>query len=367
MNRRKILLIGCGRTGNKLINEMMKKDARYTGIFVNSSYNDMSNLEKFNEETNAFLFTGVNGSGKDPVKAEKYMKDDIQSLVYTITKYPLHDVITIFTSADGGTGSGTVPKLCQTLKLVFNQKGMTNKKINVVAVFPTIKRNDRISFKNAIRFWNKIVSIKDDIIDNILIVDNTKGDTYKEINEKVVTSIHNAYSMNGVHDEGEIDDEDARRFNTSKGFGLILNLDSDYKDASLAIDKAMENSIFALPNTLSCDYIGVSLKESDYLIDDVLSHLPDARRTIYKTYNNKHNTIVLGGCSAPQELIWNIKNSLEEMDRKEMQPNADDNLMIDIDDMNDIKPKTISKEKERQVYTEDDIDNIVSALQDLWD
>lgn len=366
MNRRRILLIGCGRTGNKLINEMMKKDARYTGIFVNSSYNDMSNLEKFNAETNAFLFTGVNGSGKNPVKAEKYMKDDIQSLVDVITQYPLHDIVTIFTSADGGTGSGTVPRLCQTLKYVFDQKGMSDKKINVVAVFPTTKRNDRISFNNAIRFWNKLITIKDSVIDNILIVDNTKGNTYKDINEKIVTSIHNAYSMNGVHDEGEIDDEDAKIFNTAKGFSFILSLDGGYKDASTSIDEAMKNTVFGLPNVFKCDYIGVSLKESDYLIDDVLSHLPDAHKTIYKTYNNKHNTIVLSGCSAPQEVIWNIKIALENMDKKEVYNNTDIDLMVDVDDTDEINSKPIVQQQERQFYTEEDIDDIVSKLQDLW-
>lgn len=363
MNKRKVLLIGCGKTGNKLINEMMLKDARYTGIFVNSSYNDMANLEKFDKDLNAFLFPGVNGSGKNPEKAEEFVKGNIESLIDIISGYPMHDVITIFTSADGGTGSGTTPMLCQLLKQTFMLKKLTGKKINLVAVFPSLKSNDKLSFENAIRFWNKIMKIKDTCIDNIMIVDNTKGSNYKEINDKVVEALHNAYSMNGVHDDGEIDDGDARIFNTEKGFGLILNLEKGYKDATVAIDKAMDESIFALPNSLKCNYIGVSLCEDDYLIDDVLSNFPNIRRTPYKTYNQKHNTVVLSGCTAPHELIWNIKNAIDEMDKEDIIDVEEHDLIIEMNTKN--KQTHISNEKP-PVFTENDIEDIAATLKNLW-
>lgn len=363
MNKRKILLIGCGKTGNKLINEMMLKDARYTGIFVNSSYNDMANLEKFNEEINSFLFPGVNGSGKNPEKAEEFVKGNMESLIDVITEYPMHDVITVFTSADGGTGSGTTPMLCQLLKHTFMQKGLKDKKINLVAVFPSLKSNDKLSFENSVRFWNKIMKIKDTCIDNIMIVDNTKGSNYKEINDKIVESLHNAYSMNGVHDDGEIDDGDARIFNTEKGFGLILNLEKGYRDASVAIDKAMDESIFALPNSLKCNYIGISLCEDDYLIEDVLSNFHNIKRTPFKTYNQKHNTVVLGGCTAPQELIWNIKNTLDEMNKEDSFEIAEDDLIIDVGTTTETRK--VAKES-KPVFTENDIEDIASTLKNLW-
>ena len=374
MNKRKILLIGCGKTGNKLVNDMMVKDSRYTGIFVNSSYGDMASLPKFNQDTNAFLFPGTNGSGKDPAIAEQFVKGSIKSLVDMVSGYPLHDTIVILSSADGGTGSGTTPMLAKLLKHTFMSKNLTNKKINVIGVAPDIKNNDKISFENTIRFWNNLMDltkkskfkvgdeiIEDTIVDDIKIVDNSKGNGYKDINEKVVTALNNSYSMNGVHDDGEIDDRDARVFSTGKGFGLILSLDTGFENASDAVDDAIKNCIFAIPNSYKCQNIGVSLNENDYLIEDVLNCFKDIKNTAFKTYNNKHNTVVLGGCTSLDEIINNINNRLEEM----LSEKED---FVEVNDMKigtKVKPKTVIKQ-ETPVFTESDLDDIANELENLF-
>lgn len=373
MNKRKMLLIGCGKTGNKLVNDMMVKDSRYAGIFVNSSYGDMANLPKFNQETNAFLFPGTNGSGKDPALAEEFVKGNLKSLVDMVVGYPLQDTIVILTSADGGTGSGTTPMLATLLKHTFMKRSLINKKINIVAVAPDIKNNDKVSFENTIRFWDKMIDltkkvkfkvgdtiVEDPIINDIRIVDNSKGMGYKDINARVVEALDNSYSMNGVHDDGEIDDRDARIFSTTNGFGLVLSLKSGFENASEAVDDAIKNCIFALPNSYKCQNIGVSLREDDYLIEDVLSCFKDVKNTVYKTYNNKHNTVVLAGCTKMDEVITNINNKLEEM---KMEKEED----VDISDMKIGKTtKTATPKEEVPVFTESDLDDIVNELENLF-
>lgn len=372
MNKRKILLIGCGKAGNKLINEMVKKDSRLTGLFVNTAYNDMANLETFKED-NAFLFPAANGSGRNRAVAQDYVKDQIKSLVDLITSYPLHDTIYIFTSADGGTGSGITPMLCQLLRKTFDMKKL-DRKINLVAIMPSIKNDDRVGFENSLAFWNELVqekkgkgsSIKDTCLDSILLIDNSKGSSYREINEKAVQGLINALNMNGQHDEGDIDDRDAKIFLTEKGFSLILNLNNQISDAKIAIDDAIKSSVFAIPDSYDCNYAGISLNEDDYLINDVRNCFDNVYKATFKTYNNrKTNTVVLSGCGAPSELIENIKNNLDEMNEKSRR-REDKEQGLEID----LGTPTHTRKKEKEdipTFTEEDLDNISSALENLFD
>lgn len=362
MNKRRMLLIGNGKTGNKLVNEMIKKDSRYTGLFVNTAYNDMAKLEKFSDD-NAFLFPSANGSGKNRNIAKEYVKGQIKSLVDTIASYPLHDTIVIFTSADGGTGSGVTPMLIQLLHKTFMMKDL-NRSINLVAVIPDCNNEDKVSFENTIEFWNEIVAIKDECLNDIKLVDNSKGQTYAEINERVTDELNRAYSMNGEHDEGDIDDADAKKFNIEKGFGLVLPLDNKFRYAKEAIDSALDNSIFAIPNSYECNYLGISLVEGDFKINDVRNCFDTVYKTTYRTYNNKHNTIVLAGCDAPSEIIENIKESLDEINNKNLKrENKSKDLTIDLKDTTNKK----NKSKEKATFTEDELDDIASALEDLFD
>lgn len=363
MNKRKMLLIGCGKTGNKLVNEMLKKDGRYTGLFVNTAYNDMVNLEKFSED-NAFLFSGANGSGRNRNVAKEYVKNQIQSLVDTICAYPMHDVITIFTSADGGTGSGMTPMLIQLLKMTYDTKKL-DRKINLVAVMPDYDNDDKVAFENSIEFWNEIMKIKDKCIDDIKFVDNSKGKTFAEINSRVVELLNNAYSMNGEHDEGDIDDKDAKVFNTEKGFGLVLTLSDDYKDPTKAIDEAIKNSIFALPNSYDCNYLGISIKEDSYSLKDVRNCFDTVYKTTYRTKNKKHSTIVFGGCNVPSEVIEMIKTKLDDINEKSVKRESNNSMIIDVESEN-VTHKKESSKGNKATFTEDEIEDISAKLMDLF-
>lgn len=377
MNKRKVLLIGCGKAGNRITNELLENDktGQLTGLFVNTSFKDMAELSKRTEE-NTFLFSSADGSGRDRTIAQQYVKDQIKSLVSAITNYPLHDNIYLITSTDGGSGSGITPMICQLLRSTFDKRKL-NRKINLIAIMPTQKVDDRLAFENAVGFWNDIVkkridkdgnefSIKDKCLDSIKIVDNTKGKSYTDINARLIKTIINSFNMNGVSDEGDIDDKDALKFNTEKGFSIILDIPSGYNSASEAIDKAIKDCIYGLPDNYNCEYLGISLNEEDYLIDDVRSCFSTVNKTTYKTYNKQgHNTVVLGGCLEPNELITNIAQRLEDIKNGINNKKEDKDLTIKFDET--INKPTVKTKSETQVtFTESELDDLASELDDLF-
>lgn len=374
MDKNKILLIGCGKTGNVLINEMMKLDVRYTGLFVNSEYSDMASLEKFSPKS-AFVFNNANGSGKNRDMAKSYLKDQIQSLVDRVASYPLHDVITIFTSADGGTGSGITPSLISIMNTTFKKKNL-DKKINLVAVMPNCDESDKLSLDNAIAFWNEIMKIRETCIDDIKFIDNTRGDSYKEINKAATIALNNAYSMNGKDEDlGEIDNNDSKVFNCSKGFGFVLTLPENAPSTKRAIEIAINNSVFAIPNSYSTDYLGVSLKRNGdgtkkYKYSEIKEFFQEVYITNFKTSNPKHSTIVLGGCSAPKDMIdmiqdinEDLKNKIKERESK----SEEESLIIETDNV--VNNKT-QKAESNALYTDDDLadiaNDVLNALGDLF-
>lgn len=379
MNKRKTLLIGCGKAGNRITNELLEgdKSGQLTGLFVNTSFKDMAELSKRTEE-NTFLFSSADGSGRDRTIAQQYVKDQVKSLVSVITNYPLHDNIYLITSTDGGSGSGITPMLCQLLRSGFDKKKLLNRKINLIAIMPNQKVDDRLAFENAIGFWNDIVkkrtdkegnefSIKDKCLDSIKIIDNTKGKSYNDINAKIVKTIINSFNMNGVSDEGDIDDKDAFKFNTEKGFSIILDIPSGYDSASDAIDKAIKECIYGLPNSYNCEYLGISLNEDDYLIDDIRNCFSTVNKTTYKTYNKLgHNTVVLGGCSEPNELMANIVQKLEEI-KNGITNNENYNKDLTVKFENTInKSNKNTKSEVQATFTANELDDLANELDDMF-
>lgn len=371
MDKNRMLLIGCGKTGNVLINEMMKLDVRYTGLFVNSEYSDMASLEKFSPKS-AFVFNNANGSGKNRDMAKSYLIDQIQSLVDKVVSYPLHDVITIFTSADGGTGSGITPSLISLMHTTFERKNL-DKKINLVAVMPNCDESDKLSLDNAIAFWNEIMKIRETCIDDIKFIDNTRGDSYREINELATIALNNSYSMNGKDPElGEIDNNDAKRFNCSKGFGLVLTLPENAPSTKRAIEIAINNSVFAIPNSYASNYLGVSLKRNKegitkYNYSEIKNFFQEVHVTNFKTSNPKHSTIVLGGCSAPKDMIDMINEINEDLKRKMKErelKNEAESLIIETDSVSNSK---IQKNEGNALYTDEDLEDIANDVLSVLD
>ena len=305
MDKSKMLVAGLGQAGNIFANLMKLKDARYTNVFINSSLGDMKGLKTADLDTNVFIYSGGDGSGSDRDKGKRYVINDSARLMNTLNKYKLFKYMTVYFSTDGGTGSGSIVGFVSLAK-----NSLPNIKINLVGILPSLKEDNKKleNAKACIRDLEKIGHL----INDIKLINNNKGESYDDINERAINDIDNAYSMLGHHDIGSIDEGNLENICTSKGYGVILNLPSNYSNYDEAINTAKEDSVFAIPNNIKeCEYGGIYVKEGKYNCDKLIEKFK-ADETLYKTYGKMFNLVVLGGCEVPNQDIQDIEDELKE-------------------------------------------------------
>lgn len=102
MKKSSVLAIGCGGAGNRLLNEFLELDRRYTGIFMNTNMAEMEDLKHFDRERRCFYIPNADGTGKDRKLAEQYIKDEAAKFVEMIKKFTNQNHIIFLTSANGG-------------------------------------------------------------------------------------------------------------------------------------------------------------------------------------------------------------------------------------------------------------------------
>lgn len=344
MDKSKMLIAGIGQGGCIFANLMKLKDGRYTNIFINSSLGDMRGLKTADLDTNVFIYSGGDGSGSDRDKGKKYIINDSARLMSTLNKYKLFKYITVYFSTDGGTGSGSVVGFVSLAK-----NTLPNIKINLVGILPSLKEDNKKleNAKACIRDLDKVMHL----INDLKFINNNKGESYDEINERAVNDIDNAYSMLGHHDIGSIDEGNLENICTSKGYGVILNLPSNYSNYDDAINSAKENSIFAIPSNIKdCEYAGIYVKEGKYNCEK-LSEKFNADETIYKTYGKNFNLIALGGCEVPSQEIQDIEDELTE--RKLRKTSTKRNFSFNIND-DDVKKDNKEQTSKIKIDDEDD-------------
>jgi cell division GTPase FtsZ len=333
MEKGKMLLVALGQGAGNIVDGLLGRNSRYNGLFLNSSLFDIKPLKNAEIGKNVYVYPGTDGSGRDRNKSKEMIKDNVNSIGTLLSKYPLTEVVVVFTTMAGGTGSGAIKTFIQIAKKV-----LPNAKVNVVAILPSLKE-DELAFKNTIECWNDINSTMG-LINDVKFVDNNKRNTYKEINNEVIESLDLAYSIIGIHADGSIDNKDSFRINTAEGSGLILKLYDGLKDAKTAIDLAIKNSVFVQPDVYDCDYLGINLKIDGYDPYEV-TKLFEVYKSTYITYNNKNNIVVLGGCETPTESISLIKMALEDKNKRTLSRNKKRSVIIDLN--------TDSKENKEEV------------------
>lgn len=324
MEKSKMLFVALGQGAGNVVDGLLSKDKRYKGLFLNSSLFDIKPLKNAHIDKNVYLYPGMDGSGRDRVKSEEMIKDNANAIGTLLRKYPQTETMVVFTTMGGGTGSGAIKTFIQIAKA-----SIPNAKINIVAILPSL-HEDELSFKNTIECWNDINSMMD-VISDVKFVDNNKRNTYKEINNELIESLDLAYNIIGIHPDGNIDNKDSFRINTAEGTGIVLKLYDNLKDEKTAIDLAIKNSVFVQPEIYDCDYLGINLKEGGYNPNEIAKCF-EVYKSTYVTYNNKFNTVVLGGCETPIEAIKLIKMSLDEKNKRKSQRKRKRSVMIDIDE-----------------------------------
>lgn len=365
MNKSKVLCVGVGQAGNNLVSYMLKKDKRYAGLFINSNYTDLEGLYGIEPNSNnVVIFNGLNGSGKDRKVAKSYLQNQLEIVVDAIINYPTRNIINIFCSSDGGTGSGIAPSLISLLKR------LPGKTINLIGVLPNYTNANLLSLENALDFWNDIFQEQttksgmkykvEDYLNDIKFIDNSKfnGD-YSKINKAVVDSIDASYSIVGKDLDGNIDVADSQRVNLFKGFSNVLLLQSGL-DVEEAIRRASNESPFISTVDSKCIYVAVSCKR-EYDKKEILDHLKVEVES-FSTYNDKMNVIVQAGLKPiPMYAIERISKRRETLLNQIKQVEYDT-----------VKTINYSKDVNEVVDTIDeplsitDIDSLIESLDDIF-
>ena len=346
MEKSKILLVGLGQGAGNIVDGLLSRNKNYNGLFFNSSLFDIKPLKNANMDKNVYLYPGTDGSGRDRNKSKEMIKDNANAIGTLLRKYPQTEVMVVFTSMAGGTGSGAIKTFIQ-----IASAAIPTAKVNVVAILPSLTE-DQLSFKNTIECWNDINSVIN-LISDIKFVDNNKRKTYKEINNEVVESLDLSYNLMGIHVDGNIDKKDSFRINTAEGCGIVLKLYDGLKDEKGAIDLAIKNSVFAQPDTYDCDYLGINLKIDGYDPNEVAKCF-EVYKSTYTTYNNDFNIVVLGGCDTPTESIKLIKMALDDKSRRKLSRSRDRGIIINLDES--VDKENSSKHEESSGYNNDELE-----------
>lgn len=302
MKKENLLVTGLGQCGCTLADALRRKNSRYTPLYINSSLGDIKDLDFAKLDTNVFIFSGVDGAGRDRSKAKQFIAGERIRLASILKNYSQFKNMLIFTSLSGGTGSGTLIDFIKIVKQV-NPRMI----INLVAVLPSLNENKK-EWHNTMECLQELEEVSS-FINDIKFINNNKGNSYEEINEKAATDIDLSYGMISHSSIGSIDEDNLTNVITCPGYGVILRIDPTYINIEEAIEKAVENSVFEIPENLTCVYGAVNVSKQ-YNID-VVRKVLDVKETLYVAYGNK-NILTLGGCDFPSEAIDEIESNLQE-------------------------------------------------------
>lgn len=348
MEKNKVLLIGLGQCGCNLVDEMITKNKRYAGIFINSSIGDLAEIKNSNSN-NTFIFNGTDGAGRNRKLAQTFIEDDIIRLSSFLTKFNQFEVMVLFSSLDGGTGSGSLPFMIKVLKLRLFKDSV----VNIMGVLPRLDE-DKLKLDNTLECLKELQPLLK-YVNSVRFIDNNTRESYAEINSEALEDFDLSYSILGKHLESNIDMQDSYNVNTCQGYGFVLRLPDRCVTLDEALQVAKNNSVYALPDSFNCVYAGINVKEGKYNFNELKKKLT-TKYTTYTTYNqDKFNVIVLGGCSMPNESISLIELEKDKRE-EELEKVGDFSSNLDFK-LKDIKPSEAigRSSKENVIISDEDI------------
>lgn len=351
MNKSNVLLIGVGQAGNNIVDEIYSTNDRFATLYINTAINDITNLKHVQLDRNLYLIPNASGAGKDRNTAKDYIKEKATSLLDLVNQYPLQKVVYIFFSMGGGSGSGMSPAIIKMIK-----KYCSDKIINIVAILPDLYESNRI-MQNAVDCWNDIIKISD-YANSIFLVDNSKRETHSQINKQIAKDLVDSMSLKGV------DDSDLTLIHTAKGSSAIYRLNDKIYNVKDALDKAIQESIYIMPNTIYCNRLGVGLsKDNINFTKEKLLSLYTAT-DISIVGESEDNLLIVGGCNISKEGIEYISLAIqqrnEELSKNQKNVSKNELLMGNIEvKKEEVKSKDVNILKESINITKS-IDDIIN-------
>ncbi|HDR5083737.1 TPA: hypothetical protein QCR73_005695 [Bacillus anthracis] len=306
-NKSEILALGCGGCGNNQLDTLLKLDKRYTGIFFNTNMREMEELKTFDRIRRCFYIPNADGAGKDRNLTEGYLKVEAPKFAEMISKFTTQKYILQLSSGNGGTGSKAVTMLPKLVKRIT-----PDKTISLMATMPSINETD-IDFENAIDFWNEVMEqYERGLITNLMFIDNNKLSSENEINHKALKTYNDMFEVIG----GKVDSSDLSRIFKQPGYNVVLKLDNAIRNTSDAIDKAIDDSVFFIPENLECEVLVATVNTNYFNVEEIKDKIPAYSFNKINKTTEGDTIIVLGGCDIPSEPIELIQEALDELREK---------------------------------------------------
>jgi len=358
INKDSMLLIGIGEAGGKVVSEILKKDSRYIGLFVNTSYKD---ILKLSNAKNIYTVPNADGTGRNRSKAQAYAKEYANSIIDQIDRFPLQLQIFVFFSYGGGTGSGISPILIRLLGKI-----RPNKVINIVGILPSFDESKKTK-TNAIQCWNEISATPN--INLSFLLDNNKRENKEDINIEFAERFNAMMDISKANNDSltVIDSADSEILISAKGSASIYILPNKERDAKVAIEKAIKDSIFADYSKDLCEYLAISLlPNSELKRNNIVDYFQPSEDKFIEGCNKKYNLVVATGCDlelqrgAIELLDVSLSESIVERTKSSVR-----DLMVGEKKVNKpIKEESIHAENIKQ--QEKNVDDILKDDK-LWD
>lgn len=239
-------VIGSGQAGNKIAKEYY--DRGYPVVLVNTAMQDLK-LVEVPDRFKIFLDSTLGGSAKDiglgREAAEEY-RDAISDMINE--NLGNCDVIMVIAAGGGGTGSGSIPVLCD----IASKLG---KPVVVKYVLP-MASEDAVSKNNTISTLHELTELaKAGVVNSLFVVDNAKIETiyhglslpefWKTANNAVVEPIHLLNKLSSQPSPySSMDPMEFGRVMLNGGFCLYgMTKVEDYEDNEIAIAEAIVNNL----------------------------------------------------------------------------------------------------------------------------
>lgn len=357
-SKSEILALGCGGCGNTQLDTLLKLDKRYSGIFFNTNMREMAELDTFDRIRRCFFIPNADGTGKDRNLAEGYLKTEAPKFADMISKFANQKYVVMLSSGNGGTGSKSVTLLPPVIKRFAPEKV-----ISLMATMPSLNETD-IDFKNAIDFWNEMIErYEKGQITNLMLVDNNKQGTEAEINQKAMNSFDDIFNIIN----GKLDGTDVSRILNQKGYNVVLKLNNSIPNLKDAIDKAIDDSVFFVPENLECSVLVANVNTNHFNTDEIKEMFPAYEFSKVNETTEGDTVIVLGGCEIPTAPIELIQEALKELQEKAKgRVSNNKNLKVIKVGGETNKPETSTQNQSVGIISSQDLNDIFDD-DSLWD
>lgn len=353
MEKEKNLIIGCGGCGNRQLETLLSLDIRYTGIYLNSNLSEMEKLKHYDGDRRAFYIPNADGCGKDMDKMEVFCKEEAPKFTVMMNKFSTYKYITFITSANGGTGAMATIMFSKLLK----RKIFPDKPINVVATYPALTETE-IDFKNATRFWNEMITLKQKgIINSIQYIDNNKGDE-EEVNLKAMKELNDSFDIMN----GKLDSTDSAKVHCTTGYKVFLKLKKD-ETFRESVENSVKESVFYMPDNFECDKIIGDVNTNEFDINDIKKKFDFYDFNKFNFKKDGETKILISGCEMPKETIELIREAEKEIQSKKEKRVIQDDLIIRTKDTN---KKEDPKQESKSRLSSKDLDDMFKD-DSFWD